>query len=318
MPEQAKPFPSAELIGAGAASLLNAAVETAREFPRPELVEGTDPRDGTKATLIVNGAGVRAIDPGEFDRYRKNPLQRVGRSQLTTLQSFVDLVNRFKQANSAIFARDSADAPGLLAVFDYHPAVAEGVDEARHMRHLALYQFPLSEEWKAWTAQDGKQMEMPDFAAFLEDHIADVVADAAPTSDAAKEYVNAVGGTIASPSKLIDLSRRLHIHEASTVREARNLTSGEAQLTFETQHTDADGKPVTLPSLFMICIPIFARSETFDRLLVRLRYRKRDARVVFWFEIWRPDLAFQQAFADACAKAESETGLPLFVGTPEA
>ncbi len=101
------------------------------------------------------------------------------------------------------------------------------------------------------------------------------------------------------------------------IKEARNLSSGEGQLVFDSQHVDADGKPLTVPNLFMICIPIFARGDLY-RLLARLRYRKANGGLVFWFELWRHDLAFEQAFAEACDKVAAATGLPLFIGAPEA
>jgi len=160
-------------------------------------------------------------------------------------------------------------------------------------------------------------MSMTDFAAFLEDRIVDVVADAEPTTDAAKAFVAAINGRMATPTKLIELARGLQVYENSVLKEARNLSSGEGQLTFDSQHVDADGKPLQVPNLFMICIPIFARSPDFYRLLARLRYRKAQGGLVFWFELWRADMAFEQAFTDACTRVADETALPLFTGTAE-
>lgn len=299
-------------------ALVRESVQAAEELMRPkwELIE--DPRDGTKAPVEITKDGIEAVSPSIFDAYRTNPIARTGTAKPTTLASFIALTNRFKQANSAVFARDDMTAARITTVFDYHPEVTADQDEARNLKHRAEYAFPFSDEWKAWMAKNAQPMAMHDFAAFLEDRIVDVVTDGKPTSDAAKDFVKAVGGTMASPSKLIELARGLQVYENSVLKEARNLSSGEGQLTFEASHTDADGKPLNIPNLFMICVPIFSRSPDFYRLLCRLRYRKTPGGVSFWYEIWRADLAFEQAFNDACDKVRADTGLPLFVGSPEA
>jgi len=297
--------------------LLKHAVDTAREFPRPEIDNVRDPRDGTEAVVALTSTGLVPLDPAMFDKWRTDPLVRKGTADLTTIDSFIALVNRFKQDNSAIFALDDPQEARLTAIFDYHPAVTDAQDEARNLRHRAIYNFPLSDEWKAWSAKNAEAMSMTDFAAFLEDRIVDVVADAEPTTDAAKAFVAAINGRMATPTKLIELARGLQVYENSVLKEARNLSSGEGQLTFDSQHVGADGKPLQVPNLFMICIPIFARSPDFYRLLARLRYRKAQGGLVFWFELWRADMAFEQAFTDACTRVADETALPLFTGTAE-
>jgi len=145
----------------------------------------------------------------------------------------------------------------------------------------------------------------------------DVVADEGPTSAEALQFASLSGATVASPSKLFELARGLQVHEKSVLQEDRRLSSGEAQLVFKSEHVDADGKPLKLPSLFIVRLPIFEKSPDVYQLTARLFYRKAPAGIVFWFKLWRLDLAFGQAFAEACAKVASETALPLYVGEPE-
>ena len=186
--------------------------------------------------------------------------------------------------------------------------------------HRADYAFPLSEEWKAWHKVDGVKMDMGEFAQFIEDHIVDVeaIADYGAINDTVKQFVQTLGGwgTVGSPSKLIELSRGLQIYENSVVKDVRNLSSGEGQISFESEHTDGDGKPLNIPKLFIINIPVFARSDVLDRIVARLRYRKAGS-VNFWFELWRTDRVFDFAFDEALTKVREETELPVFVGTDE-
>lgn len=298
--------------------LIREAFAAADEHLKPDVIEIVDPRDGTRAPFSAANGRLDPVTPAAFDPWRKVPVARTGIARLTTLPSFIAHVGRFAQANSAIFACDDMDKARLTAIFDYHPAIVDGQEAAPMAgKHRAEYAFPLSDEWKAWHGADGEQMDMAKFAAFMEERIIEVVSDPKPSGDAAKDFVQRVGGKMATPSKLIELSRGLQVYENSVLKEARKLSSGEAQLTFESSHTDADGKPLDVPRLFMIEIPIFARAADVYRLIARLSYRKTNAGLVFWFELWRADLAFEQAFTEACTKVETETGLPLFVGSAE-
>lgn len=297
-----------------AGAIVRDSIAAASEHLRGQIVTIKDPRDGTEAPAIL-GDKVEIINPAHLDPYRDIPLRRAGTASHTRLDSFIDHVNRFKGENSAVFAVDNMEAPKLTAIFDYHYA---GYDsDPCNLKHKAVYSFPLSDEWKAWSKADGKPMAMADFAAFLEDHIVDVTADK-PQSEAAKDFLAKSGGNLASPSKLIEIARGLQVNESSTLREARNLSSGEAEVVFQSEHLDASGNKLVLPNAFMICIPIFARARVLDQILARFRYRKQGGSIVFWFDLWRPDMVFEHAFTEACNQVRSDTGLPLFVGSAEA
>jgi hypothetical protein len=166
-------------------------------------------------------------------------------------------------------------------------------------------------------------MSMGDFAAFLETHIVDVSDDGVSAwTEQAQAFAKANRATstdaIATPTRLVDLSLKFRIYETAESCEAVNLTSGETQLTFVSEHKAADGKPVDFPKLFSIVIPIFARSSIFYRIIARLRYRIASGKPVFWFELWRPDLTFETAFNDAIATVRADTGLPIYFGSAEA
>lgn len=309
--------------------LMETAFAVANEHAKVKVGAITDPRDGTVAHFVIGREAAMAIPADSWDEYRRFPLWRSGTAHLTQLASFIALVNRHKLTHSAIFAKDDLKAPALTAVFDYHPDNADltaNGEAAGHqyqaMRHRASYAFPLSEEWSAWFGLNCQAMSMKDFAAFLETHIVDVSDDpVSGWSEAAQRFAKAnraSGSAIADPSRLIDLSRKFAVYETATAVEAVNLTSGEAQFKFASEHKQADGKPVDFPSLFSIVIPVFARSTTFYRLIARLRYRIANGKPVFWYELWRPDLTFETAFNEALDQVAEETGLPIYAGSPEA
>lgn len=305
-----------ELNPREAGLLIRESVEAAGELARVEVTNVADPRDNTEAPVVVSHHGVTVVDPSIFDKYRTTPIDRVGTAKLTTLESYIEHSNRFKVESSVVFACDDMAHAKLITIFDYHAGIDSGGATA-NLKHKAEYAFPFSDEWKAWHGKNAEPMSMAQFAQFLEDRIVDIDANGEPTSDEAKAFVTAINGKLASPSKLIELARNLQVYENSTLKEARNLSSGEGQLTFTSEHVDADGRPLSIPNLFMILIPVFARSPDYYRLLARLRYRKANGGVVFWYELWRADLAFEQAFTEACNQVRERTGLPLFIGAAE-
>jgi len=283
-----------------------------------------DPRDGTPMPAFLGHGAVQYLAPESFDCWRHQPIYRKGVAKLTTIQSFIDLTNRFKAPNSAIFANDDMQgSPGLTTIFDYHPVGPELFDEASDitamaMRHRALYQFPLSDPWKAWNDASGREMPMVDFARFIEDRIIDVSSEPLEKlGPATRAIVEASNARLGSASRLMEISRGLQVNESSNVREVRNLSTGEAQVSFVTEHQGADGKPLLLPNMFAITIPVFAGEKDVYVILARFRYRKRESSLRFWFELVRPDITFDTAFKEACEAVAITTGLPIFVGMPE-
>lgn len=307
--------------------LMATAYNFAEKTLRPEVTVVADPRTGALAPVVLTPKGATPLDPRLWDEYREHPLFREGTAVLTQLPSFIALTNRFKDPNSAIFAVDDLDKPSLTAIFDYHPANIDehGVvapDRVRSRRHKATYAFPLSKEWQAWFGRNAKAMSMGDFAAFLETHIVDVSDDPVSAwSEQAQAFAKAnravTESAIATPTRLVDMSLSFRIYETAESCEAVNLTSGETQFAFVSEHKQADGKPVDFPKLFSIVIPIFARQAVFYRIIARLRYRLERGKPVFWFELWRPDLTFEQAFNEAIEEVQEQTALPVYIGTAE-
>jgi hypothetical protein len=188
--------------------------------------------------------------------------------------------------------------------------------------HRGQFNFPLSDEWKAWHNNNGQAnaLSMAGFAQFLEDRIVDVEhpADVSFANEKAQDFVDKLGGIgkVASPIKLLELSRGLSINENSVISQNTKLQSGEGHITFSNEHIDtATGLQVDIPSMFVITIPVFRNGACY-RILARLRYRVQP-NIAFWYDLWRTDIVFDDAFKEALEKVKSETGLPVLLGTPE-
>jgi uncharacterized protein YfdQ (DUF2303 family) len=270
----------------------------------------------SRAMLAVVPEGKKVQDLTTIlDQYLPKPLRRRGTATLTDAASFIEHVKRFASGQSAVFANPERQKPALTVVFDYHPE-GEDATQADNLTHRGVYAPALSDEWKAWTGNHGKPMSQADFAAFIEDRITDVIV---PNLDDPniKTFAELVQGRFAEPSDLLALSRGLAINVETSVKNALSLTTGEISVVYDEQHRDGAGAPINIANLFQICIPVFYAGSAY-RMAVRLRYRLSGGKIAWSFLLVRPDLVFDDAFRGIVSTVTKETGVPVFLGSPEA
>jgi uncharacterized protein YfdQ (DUF2303 family) len=294
-----------------------ALIEFAERVTGSELREITHPDTGKTIPVIELPKG-RALHGLKelLDQYADHPDRMKGTATLTTLASFIEHANRQKLAESVIFADDVSAQPSLTAVYDYHEAEPgpEGgeLGLANFLQHRAVYSFPFSDEWKAWTALSGKAMEMVDFAEFVEDRLVDVILPE-EGQDSIKTFAARLELTLATPRQLMELSRGLKVNVDLRVERAHSLKSGASKLVFSEEHK-TDG--VTVPGGFALSIPVFRGGAKFD-VPVLLRYRIDKGNVTWTYVLYRTDLILRTVIKDAADRAHAETGLPVFFGKSE-
>ncbi|CAM5575058.1 hypothetical protein MAUB1S_09666 [Mycolicibacterium aubagnense] len=246
-----------------------------------------------------------------FSYYRTHPERKSGQALALTFETFCELTGRHKTEHSAIFANTDWKKPAFTAVIDYHEKVTAGrADNGKHRVH---YAFPLSEEWQAWVAQDGKPMKQEEFAWFLEDRVAEL---SSPTDHEKVTYSDQFATTVATPAQVVELSRGLRVHIDTKVKASTTLQSGEGQIAWEETHNGDDGKPIKVPGLFLLYIAPFFMGEKV-RIPVRLRYRVKDGQTVWFYQIYRPDIAITEHLREHMLKAKNILELPVFEGSPE-
>lgn len=263
---------------------------------------------------------------GLFEAYREHPRRKTGTAHALTLASFIHLVNRHKTADSAIFADTNWEKPSFQAVIDYHGlngelgevATREQVAAARgtpaNLKHRVAYEFPLSNEWKAWVKADNSWMEQGEFAEFIRDHVAELVS---PFDTERVEIEREFQTTVAVPADLLRLSRGLQVNVESVVKQAVTLETGEGQISWEETHKDTDGKPLKVPGAFVLSVAPFFGGNAI-RMPVSLRYRAGGGKVKWGVLLYRPDIYVTERVRTDLDTVAAETGLPAFEGTPEA
>lgn len=292
-----------------------AVADVVRKHIEPRLIAiGHEVPNGPErqVMLIPNGLGVQSLRQ-LLNEYRTAPERRKGLAELSELDSFIYHVNRFRDADSALFADRDTDEPSLICVLDYHRAGAEGAP--RFGEHRARYAFPISDEWRAWTSQNGKPMDQGAFALWIEDHLG-TIADPASAGEGAKQFCALLSVQFASANKLLELSRGLSVHVGERVQNHVNLASGEGNVTFATSHADEQGKPIKVPGAFLLALQVF-RGGALYLVPTRLRYRVQGGGITWSYDMWRSADVFDLAIGEACEKARTATELPLFYGKPE-
>lgn len=273
--------------------------------------------DERKVLLTIGQDGATKVVPMRdlLAPYDTRPRRREGIAYFEDLDSFVAHANRFKGSTSALFG-SRGKTPQLVSVLDYHQAGEDTDGErARFGRHRGSYRFPLSAEWQAWHNPSLGKLGQQDFAEFLESRIVDVV-DPKRAGDAIADLVSTLGVTLATPPRLLELSRGLQVRVNSKVAQQVTLASGEGQLLYAEEHADEKGAPLKIPTAFLIGIPVFEREDAYQ-LLVRLRYRVSQGAVTWALQVHDAERALVDAFEGSCKEAQEQTGLPLFFGLPE-
>ena len=64
-----------------------------------------------------------------------------------------------------------------------------------------------------------------------------------------------------------------------------------------------------------IGIPVFWNGDPYQ-IDARLRYRVREGKVTFWYELIRPDKVLEAATAGVIDIIKAQTGTPFFFGEP--
>ena len=66
---------------------------------------------------------------------------------------------------------------------------------------------------------------------------------------------------------------------------------------------------------FAIGVPVFWNGDAYQ-IDARLRYRVRDGKLAFWFELIRADKVLEAAATTVISTIKEKTGNPFFFGNP--
>lgn len=209
---------------------------------------------------------------------------------LQTLESLVEYTNRFKTGTTLLFADISANS--IKALIDYHAS-----DSADHVDHIATMALPYSEEWKTWSAIDGRLMPQLDFARFLEENAGDIVAP--------------------SGADLLEACRDLQARRKVDFTKAVRTSSDNENFEY-TDETEARTKGgVEIPSKFKLEIPVYF-GEAATPLFAFLRWRLDEGALSLGVKLHRAEHVRQAVFKQIVLEAAAQIERPAMFGKAEA
>lgn len=232
-----------------------------------------------------------------LEKHLAAPLRKSGRVVLHDVVSFIHYINQHKtEHTTSIFcdANYQESKVDLVAIFNDH-----GTDNTGWRDHTAAYSPVQSVEWQRWVGRNRKVFDQIEFASFIEDNLQDIAT---------------VEG-MPSGTQMLEMSMNLEANQDSRFKSNIRLQSGGTELTFVQKEDDATLEKMKLFERFSIGIPPFFNGSAF-RIDARLRYRVRDGKLNFWFELIREDKVLQAAAEEEITKIIEGTSLTVLQGNP--
>lgn len=205
---------------------------------------------------------------------------------LQTVESLVEYVNRFKTDTTLLFADIQANS--IKALLDYHAA-----DVPKYLGHVATMALPFSEEWRTWTAIDGRLFPQLEFARFLEENSADI---AAP-----------------SGAELLEACRDLQAKRNVNFTKAVRTSSDNENFEFTDETTARTKGGVELPTKFQLSLPVYF-GDASTALFAFLRWKLDDGALTLGVKLHRAEHVRQAVFKQIVIAAAEKTERTVVFG----
>lgn len=248
---------------------------------------------------------VLALPPGythytmDVEKLQDRPRRKITTVTLTETESFVAYMKRHGSlTNSTIWAE--VDYPnGKLAFQAIINDHGDAEDEQAWRDHTVKYAPQFSEEWKIWSQGNSRAMTQDQFALFIEQNLKDIAtAEGMPTG-----------------TQMLAMATELEINQDSKFKSQVRLQSGGVRLEFINDADEGTAKRMEIFSKFAIGLQVFRNGSPY-LIEARLRYRQREGKLQFWYELIRPDVTLEAASKDLITQLREATGNPFFFGRP--
>lgn len=245
-----------------------------------------------------------ALPPGwslaerDDEKLQMTPRRKRAKVRMHDDASFIDYVKRHGSlAYSTVWCEADyvAGKVGFTAIVNDH-----GEEEDPHWRdHTASYTPTFSAEWRDWIGSNKKAFGQADFAAFIEEKLKDIAsAEGLPTG-----------------AQMLEMALSFEANQDMRFKSAIRLQNGGVQMSFVQDDDDQTLAKMQLFERFAIGIPVFWNGDAY-RIDARLRYRVREGKLTFWYELVRQDKVLESAAVTLVEKIRHQTGSAFFFGEP--
>ena len=272
----------------------NIAETLAREVKAPLAFEQTD----VDLKRYALPAGWNLIEKDDID-LAAAPRRKIAKVRVLDADSFIAYVIRHGSlTDSTIWCEADylAGKVSFLSILNDH---GEDEHKSAWRDHRAAFSPTFSEEWNRWREKHGKPFSQVEFASFIEDNLKDIASvDGQPTG-----------------AQMLEMALTFEANQDMRFKSAVRLQNGGVQMAF-VQDDDAQTlQKMQVFDRFSLGFPVFWNGDAY-RIDARLRYRVRDGKLVFWYELIRPDKVLEAATQTLIALIREKTGNPFFFGNP--
>lgn len=275
---------------------INLAETLAREMKEPiEIIS----EHGGNLKRVALPPGWTLVEKDDDARCLEYPRRKIATVILNDADSFVDYMNLHGQQEPAAVwcvADYKKGKVNFLGILNDHGSLA---DDTGWRDHRASFTPVFSQEWANWTEKNKQAFTQVEFASFIEDNLKDIAAvDGQPTG-----------------AQMLEMALTFEANQDMRFKSAIRLQNGGVQMSF-VQDDDAQTlQKMQVFDRFSLGFPVFWNGDPY-RVDARLRYRVRDGKLAFWFELIRTDKVLEAATHTLITQIREKTGHPFFFGNP--
>lgn len=276
--------------------LSNIAETLAKEMKAPvEIISEA----GGNVKRVALPPGWTLVEKDDDPRLLVAPRRKIAKVKMHDAESFIDYMKRHGSlTDSTIWciADYKAGKVGFTGILNDH---GEEATQAAFRDHRATFAPEFSEEWTRWTGKNKQPFNQAAFAEYIEENLKDIASvEGSPTG-----------------SQMLEMALAFEANQDMKFKSAIRLQNGGVQMAF-TQDDDA-GTLAKMSAFdrFTVGFPVFWNGDAY-RIDARLRYRVREGKLTFWFELIRQDLILEAATQTLIGLIRDKTGNPFFFGEP--
>ena len=250
---------------------------------------------GIPYVAVPNGYGIH-----DLEHLLPAPARKRAQVTTTDTDSFIYYTKQHGSPNNCtIYADIDSEVSrfNLVGVINDHGADANA---PQWRDHRCLFNPAQAVEWKRWLGKNKATFTQADFAAWLEENLPDIAAvEGMPTG-----------------ADILQMALGFEANAEKRLRSKINLQSGGVQFEFVDDEDKDTRTKMQVFERFTLGLPVFDGSNSAYPLEARLKYREREGKVAFWYELIRPDRVFKTAVTDELGRIKDATGFPVISGKP--
>lgn len=276
---------------------LNIADSLAREMKQPQEIAG-EPAIGLRRVALPQGWHLEERDDSKL---MAAPLRKKAVVRAKDADSFIEYVKRHGSLTDCTIWCKADYTQGKVdftAIINDH---GSGDDEQAWRDHRALFAPEFSEEWRRWTSKHKQAMSQTEFATFIEDNLKDI---ASPD-----------GSGLPTGAMMLEMALSFEATQDMRFKSAIRLSNGGVNLSFVQDDDATTLQKMSVFERFAIGVPVFWNGDAYQ-IDARLRYRVREGKLSFWFELVRTDKVLEAASSTVITNIRAATGNPFFFGDP--